>query len=51
MLVPVEVNVEIKDDRNLYQIAAYVIKVSTAQQLEKKTVTGITIDKENDDTD
>ena len=50
-LVPVEANVEIKDDRNLYQIAAYVIKVNTVQQLEKKAVTGIIIDKENDDTD
>ena len=47
MLVPVEASVEIKDDRNLYQIAAYITKVSTTQQLEKKAVTGIIIDKEN----
>lgn len=46
MLVPVEANVENKDDRNLYQIAAYVTKVSTAPQL-KKAMTGIIIDMEN----
>ena len=46
VLIPVEAKVEIEPD-NLYQIAAYVTKVSTAQQLEKKAVIGIIIDKEN----
>ena len=47
VLIPVEAKVEIEDDKDLYQIAAYVTKVSTAQQLEKKAVIGIIIDKEN----
>ena len=46
VLIPVEAKVEIEEN-NLYQIAAYVTKVSTAQQLEKKAVIGIIIDKEN----
>ena len=46
VLIPVEAKVEIEQN-HLYQIAAYVTKVSTAPQLEKKVVIGIIIDKEN----
>ena len=46
VFVPVEAKVEIKPN-HVYQIAAYVTKVSTAEDLEKKVVIGILIDKEN----
>ena len=45
VLIPVEVKVEI-EEKHLYQVAAYVTKVSTAKELEKKVVIGIIIDKE-----
>lgn len=46
VLIPVEAKVEIEQN-HLYQIAAYLTKVSTATQLEKKAVIGIIIDKES----
>ena len=46
VLIPVEVKVDI-EEKHLYQIAAYVTKVSTAKELEKKVVIGMIIDKEN----
>ena len=45
VLIPVEVKVDI-DRKHLYQIAAYVTKVSTAKELVKSVVIGIIIDKE-----
>ena len=46
VFVPVEAKVKIKRN-DVYQIAAYVTRVSTAEDLEKKVVIGILIDKEN----
>jgi hypothetical protein len=46
VLVPVEVKVDIQQNHQ-YQIAAYVIKMSTAKELENKVVIGIIMDKEN----
>lgn len=46
VLIPVEAKVEIEQN-HLFQIAAYVTKVSTASQLEKKVVIGIIIDRES----
>ena len=45
VLIPIEVKVDIQR-KHLYQIAAYVTKVSTAKELVKKVVIGIIIDKE-----
>ena len=45
VLIPVEIKVEIKK-QDLYQIAAYMTKMSTAKELEKKVVIGIIMDKE-----
>ena len=46
VLIPVEVKVEIAL-KHLYQIAAYVTKVSTAEEPQKKIVIGIIIDSKN----
>ena len=46
VLIPVEIKVEIAL-KHLYQIAAYVTKVSTAKELEKKVVIGIIMDTNN----
>lgn len=46
VLIPVEVKVKIVL-HHLYQIAAYVTKVSTAEELEKKVVIGIIMDTNN----
>ena len=43
VLIPVEIKVGIKP-KHLYQIAAYVTKVSTANELQKKVVIGMIID-------
>ena len=45
VLIPVEMKVEMKKQHQ-YQIAAYVTKMSTAKELEKKVVIGIIMDKE-----
>ena len=46
VLIPVEIKVGIKP-KHLYQIAAYVTKVSTANELQKKVVIGMIIDANN----
>ena len=46
VLIPVEIKVGIKP-KHLYQIAAYVTKVSTANELQKKVVIGMIIDTNN----
>ena len=46
VLIPVEIKVGIELN-HLYQIAAYVTKVSTANELQKKVVIGMIIDTNN----